>query len=129
LSPTLTLEIDECVEVIDVHAVATDGSLLLTVPAAAAVCDRVADRPASGVVHGARQVPFVVADRILHEVAVCGRVELVDADDVGAAVSMISSTGRDQLAGVLLRPDDSVLMRLVPDVGRHRCRTRRLSRR
>jgi hypothetical protein len=117
-APTLTVEVQDGTEVVGVRAVDTDGSLLLMVSAEGLLgrCVAAADVPAT--VHAARLIPLLGPDRVLDAVSVYGSIRLVDADDLGAALEMLSWADPGLSADLLVRPDARVVLRVgVTQVG------------
>ena len=112
-APTLTIEVDGQAETVDVRAVLADGAVLVLLPTAAPICARVAAGPALGLLHGARLGPLPVADRVLDTVSLGGRVHLVDADDLGAALDELGRAYPGRLAEVVLRPDAATLLQVT----------------
>jgi hypothetical protein len=110
-APVLTVTLDgRGSENVGVHAVDADGSLVLLVPADGVLGTRVTASDAVATVHAARLLPVAVPDRVLDRVAVHGRLGV--AADIGGAVMLLVNTEPSRSAQVVLRPDESLLLRL-----------------
>jgi hypothetical protein len=110
---TLAIEAGNRIEVVDVRAVDTDGSLVLLASAEGALSGSAATGPASCSVHGALLSPLVGSDRMLDSVVLRGQVDLVDADDLGTAIAVLASAYPGRSAEVVLLHEGTVLLRLT----------------
>ncbi len=110
-APVLTVTLDgRGSEDVGVHALDADGSLVLLVPADGVLGARVVASDAVATVHAARLLPVAVPDRVLDRVTVHGRVGI--AADIEGAVMLLVNSEPSRSAQVVLRPDESLLLRL-----------------
>jgi hypothetical protein len=109
-APALDVVVDgPGTDVVAVHAVQLDGTLVLLVPADGSLVCRVAAGPVPCTVHAARVTSVPSPDRVVDRVAVRGLVRL--EDDVPAGIDALL-TAHPGDPDVVLRPDASALLRV-----------------
>lgn len=113
-APTVLLEVASHRETVDLRVVRPDGALVLFVPESAQL-GAVVGPAADCVLHGARLAPLAVPDRLLDPVRVRGRLELVDAAELGAELALLGAVCPERLGAVLLEPDATALWRVTAE--------------
>jgi hypothetical protein len=109
-APALDVVVDgPGADVVAVHAVQLDGTLILLVPADGSLVCRVAAGPVPCTVHAARVTSVPSPDRVVDRAAVRGLVRIED-DVPGGIDSLLTAHPGDP--DVVLRPEASALLRV-----------------
>ncbi len=112
LAPAVALTCGSACELVDTHAVAADGSLVLVLPERALPARRAATGATPVTVEAARTVPVPGPDRLLDPVALHGAATVADATE---ALEGLVAVNPRRAAELALGVDPAALLRIDVD--------------